>query len=156
MRRSLFSFLLLLSLSAAGQEGTPEPLYRNAFGGRFEFGYDSWVGVSWKHLYTRHHASELSVLFGDLVTVLNAEYHFNGRFKGVRSLQWIAGAGGALALYKVYDGPNDVFVRPILGIEAKVKGTALNIGVDWRPLFNVSGNGSSTAFRFSIPVRLAF
>jgi hypothetical protein len=156
MQRPLLLCLLLVSLSAAGQEASPAPLYRNAFGGRIEFGYDSWIGVSWKHLYTRHHASELSVLFGDLVTVLNAEYQFNGRFKGVQSLQWIAGAGGVLALYKVYDGPNDVFIRPILGIETKVKGTALNIGVDWRPLIHHSGNGSSTAFRFSIPVRLAF
>jgi hypothetical protein len=156
MRRLLPAVFLLLSLSVAGQDSAPAPLYRNAFGGRFEFGYDSWIGVSWKHLYTRHHASELSVLFGDLVTVFNAEYQFNGRFTGVRSLQWVAGVGGVLALYKVYNGPNDVFVRPILGIETKVKGTALNLGLDWRPLFHLSGNGSSTAFRFSIPVRLAF
>jgi hypothetical protein len=156
MRRLLPAVFVLLSLSVAGQDSTPAPLYRNAIGGRFEFGYDSWIGFSWKHLYTAHHASEVAVLFGDLVTVFDAEYHYQGRFPGVHSLQWVAGVGGALALYKVYDSPNDLFIRPILGIDTRVKGTSLNLGLDWRPLFRVSGNARNTAFRFSIPVRLAF
>ncbi|TCJ19658.1 hypothetical protein EPD60_00620 [Flaviaesturariibacter flavus] len=149
----LFSGFICCAARADAQDAR---LYKNAYGGRFEFGYDSWVGVSWKHLYTAHHGTELSVLFGTLTTVLNAEYQFNGRFKGVHSLQWVAGVGGALALYKVYDNPNDVFIRPILGIETKVKGTALDLGLEWRPMFNVSGNATNTAYRFSIPVRLAF
>ncbi|WP_460567094.1 hypothetical protein [Flaviaesturariibacter terrae] len=150
-------FLLVLCFflygSAAAQKA---PMYRNAIGGRFEFGYDSWIGPSWKHLYTRHHATELAVLFGNLTTVLDAEYHYNGDFPGRTSLQWVAGISGALALYKYYNNANDFFLRPVLGIDVRFKGTPLNVGVDWRPMFRLTGRSSNTATRFSIPIRLAF
>ncbi|RYY89075.1 MAG: hypothetical protein EOO15_07160 [Chitinophagaceae bacterium] len=155
MRKALLSlFCLFVCSMASAQKGGR--MYRNAIGGRAEFGFGSWVGVSWKHLYTRHHATELNLMFGGLTTVLDAEYHFNGNFRGIQNLQWVLGAGAAVALYKYYDRPNDFFFRPVVGLDARLKGTPINIGVDWRPLVTVNGGSNSTYTRFGVPIRLAF
>ncbi|GAA4322861.1 hypothetical protein [Flaviaesturariibacter amylovorans] len=156
MRKTLFLFLVLLLAAAAPVAAQKTPLYRNAVGGRLEFGYGSWVGVSWKHLYTRHHASEVAVLFGYLTQVLAAEYHFNGDFRKDPNFQWVLGLGGAYARYKRNFGPDDFYLRPIAGVEARFKGTAINMGIEWRPMFQLTNGGSNTLTRFSIPIRIAF
>lgn len=149
----LLSALLLAQVPARAQK---TPMYRNAVGGRLEFGYGSWVGVSWKHLYTRHHATEVAVLFGYLTQVLAAEYHFNGDFANDPNFQWVLGVGGAYARYKRDFGPHDFYLRPILGVDARFKGTAINMGFEWRPMFQLTNGGGNTLTRFSIPFRIAF
>ncbi|RYY66971.1 MAG: hypothetical protein EOO12_02585 [Chitinophagaceae bacterium] len=147
-------FITLFSLTGAAQQDTR--MYRNAVGGRIEFGFGSWVGVSWKHLYTRHHATEVAVLFGNLTRVYDLEYHFNGNFPNSPNLQWVLGVGAAYATYKYFDTPEDFFLRPIIGIDARLKGTAINMGFDWRPLLHVSGEATTTRTRFSVPIRVTF
>ncbi|RYY94848.1 MAG: hypothetical protein EOO11_17055 [Chitinophagaceae bacterium] len=157
MRRSVFPLLLPVLLFSTVPAGAQKaPIYRNAVGGRLEFGYGSWVGVSWKHLYSRHHATELAVLFGYLTQVVASEYHFNGDFRKDANFQWVLGIGGAFARYKRDFAPNDFYLRPIIGVDARLPGTSINMGLDWRPMFRLTNGNSNTTVRFSIPVRIAF
>lgn len=153
--------ILVLSLAIAGpaaaqEAARPARMYRNALGGRIEFGFGSWVGVSWKHLYTRHHASEVNVLFGNLTRAYDLEYHYNGNFPNSPNLQWVLGVGAAYATYRYFERPADLFLRPVIGIDARLKGTSVNMGFDWRPLLTVQGETESTRTRFSVPIRFTF
>jgi hypothetical protein len=174
MLRKVFSVMVLAvailfatSEKANAQKGTS---YKNAMGMRLEFGsnYGTLVGVSGKHFFDEHSAGEFQALFGKRLTMLGAEYQYHGDIQNAAGLRWIAGAGAGVAFTKkssYYDyywghtyasgGATDFFLRPVMGMDYKVKDVPLNLTFDWRPVFSVTHGTDFEAARFGVGLRFA-
>ncbi|GAA4322871.1 hypothetical protein [Flaviaesturariibacter amylovorans] len=132
--------------------------YRNAAGARVEFGNDLvWAGASFKHRFTEHSALETSLLFGGDAIVPELGYvYMHPAFPGMRNFYANWGIGVAAPLY---DGKAEWLLRPSLGLEYRFPKTPLQLGIDWRPSYRLSGDDSYERFvfgRFSVPLRFVF
>ena len=145
---------LTLSLFMSNQsfaQKTSGTDYKTGIGIRLDLGTGgTFVGPAVKHYFSKTSAGEGSVLFGDGLTMIGAEYSYNGAIKGADGLKWNAGLGPQIALY---DGGSDVFIRPMAGLEFKVPEVPLSLGFDWRPVFQLTHDTDFEAGRFGIALR---
>ena len=157
-----------ISGKTAAQKGTS---YENAVGMRLEVGSDfgTQVGISGKHFFNTHSAGEAQVTFGSHLTMIGVEYQYHGDIPNAEGLKWVAGIGPGVAFsksYSVYDyywghyyaggGGTDFIIRPVAGLDYKVKNIPLNFSFDWRPPFVVTHGTSFTAARFGMAFRYTF
>ena len=81
---------------------------------------------------------------GFQLTILNEKYT---SFENTENLSWYVGYGGHMALWNeewkksnsMHKSGIAVGVDGILGLDYKIKGTPLNVSVDWQPSFNFVG-----------------
>lgn len=146
---------LVISHKANAQKGTN---YTNALGMRIDLGsdYGTYVGFSGKHFFNTHNAGEAMVLFGDHTTMLQVEYQYHGKIENAAGLRWYAGLGPGFAFASKYYGGTDVLIRPLIGLDYKIKDVPLNFSFDWRPAFVVTHGTDFNAARFGLAFRYAF
>ncbi|WP_411031770.1 hypothetical protein [Spongiimicrobium sp. 3-5] len=129
--------------------------YTTALGLGIDFGDgQTLVGPSVKHFFTEEHAGMGEVTFGDNVTFLTILYQYHGQFPNASGLTWFAGAGPSIAFF---DGSSDFFLRPVVGLDFKIRDVPLAFSFDWRPwIFFGDSNDSFEAARFGLGARYTF
>ncbi len=160
MKKFLFSALAIVVVSlvftstsygqkkASAATGTN---YTTGLGLRLDLGNGgTFVGPAVKHFFDATNAGEFSVLFGDHVTFIGAEYSYNGNIANAAGLKWNVGIGPQFELYK---GGSDVLLRPFAGLEFKVPQVPLDLGFDWRPAFVLTHGTDVEAGRFGLAFR---
>lgn len=142
--------LFTMNLSKANAQD-----YKTAAGLAIDFGDGAtWVGPHIKHFLNAKGAIEGDVLFGNSTTVLQALYLHHGAIQGARGLKWNVGVGPGVALY---DGGSTFLVRPNVGLDYKINGAPLGLGLDWRPAWGFFDGGNDfNAARFQIGFRYIF
>lgn len=121
----MFVFVSLSSFNVAAQE------YRASLG----LGIDlhegtTFVGPSGKYFFDQNNSGQLEIGFGDRITKIEALYLYHGQFDGADGLQWFAGAGPGIFMYK---GGSTFALRFSIGLEYKIPTVPLVFGFDWRP-----------------------
>ncbi|MCJ8497497.1 hypothetical protein MVI27_04415 [Chryseobacterium salipaludis] len=150
----------LLSTAALGVTmflGTTEAQaqsYRTGAGVLVDFGDGSTlVGPHVKHFFQPNHAGEFSVLFGDGVTMVQANYQYQQPFAGTNGLGWYVGLGPAIAFG---DGYTTFAPAAMIGLDFKIPGAPLDFSMDWRPRFFIGDNSDAAAGRFAAGFRFTF
>lgn len=145
MNKQLTLFLLVLATGIFSVRGQ---VYEGAAGLGIGFGDGSTLaGFSGKYFVAENHALQGELLFGN-ITGLNLLYAYHDIFSGTQTLQWFAG-GGIGALFG--SGDSDIGLRPLIGLDYKIKGVPLGFTFDWRPY--ISFDEGSEAGRFGIGIR---
>lgn len=158
-RNILFVALLTTAIFSVHQKAVAQKntgtSYTNAVGMRIEIGsdYGTFAGISAKHFFDKNNAGEFQALFGNDITLLEAEYQYHGDIQNAAGLRWYAGFGPGVA---IGGGTTDFLIRPLIGLDYKINQVPLNLGFDWRPAFVVTHGSDFNAARFGIALRYAF
>ena len=128
--------------------------YRTGAGLFIDFGDGSTlVGPHVKHFFTNQIAGQGLVLFGSGITALGADVSYNAIIPGAQGLSWNIGLGPQAWIGK----NNTIFaLRPAVGLEYKIPGAPLNIGLDWRPAWILTDDSDFEAGRFGLALRYTF
>lgn len=150
-----FLSLVLILIVFGMFESNAQTNYTTALGLGIDFGDgQTLVGPSVKHFFTNEHAGMAEVAFGDNVTFLTLLYEYHGGFPNASGLQWFAGAGPSIAFF---DGDTEFLLRPVVGLDFKIKDVPLAFSFDWRPwIFFGDNRDSFEAARFGLGFRYAF
>lgn len=147
----------LLQQNTIAQKKGEGSSYTNAAGMRIELGSDfgTLVGFSFKHFFSEHAAGEMQLLFGrNNSIILEPEIQYHGDIANAEGLKWYVGFGPGFAFAS--GGESDVLLRPMVGLDYKIKQVPLNFAFDWRPSFAVTHGSHFTPARFGIVLRYAF
>lgn len=128
--------------------------YKTGAGVLVDFGDGSTlVGPHVKHFFQPNHAGEFSVLFGDGVTLAQANYQYQQPFAGANGLGWYVGLGPGILFG---DGFTEFAPAAMLGLDFKIPNAPLNFSMDWRPRFIIGDNSDAEAGRFAAGFRFTF
>lgn len=128
--------------------------YKTGAGVLVDFGDGSTlVGPHVKHFFQPNHAGEFSVLFGDGITLAQANYHYQQAFSGASGLGWYVGLGPGIIFG---DGFTEFAPAAMLGLDFKIPGAPLDFSMDWRPRFIIGDNSDAEAGRFAAGFRFTF
>jgi hypothetical protein len=117
--------------------------------------YNTGVGLRlgfWNGLTVKHFISQRSALEGLLLTRMSG-FEITGLFEvhnnafDVERLNWYYGGGAHIGFWNgkntSWDDPDgnytSIGIDGIIGIEYNFKDVPINIGLDWKPIFNLSG-----------------
>ncbi len=155
MKKIFFLFLLFLSLNAVAQD------YKTGIGLRGGLSN----GLTVKHFISKNAAIEgilTSRWRGFAITGL---YEMHYQAFNVKRLNWYFGGGAHIGTWRGYDGhpwfKDDVSytvfgLDGILGIEYNIAEIPINIGVDWKPVFNLTGYNGFLGDELALSVRYIF
>ncbi len=153
MKNIIYLFLTGLTLCFASKTFA-QSSYKTAIGLGIDFGDGSTiVGPSIKHFFSEHSAVEAEVLFSSYFTVVGAFYQYNHSFKEAKELKWYLGAGPQILLN---DRGAGFAIRPMAGLDYKIKTLPLNFTFDWRPIIIIGSFPEFGAARFGLGVRYAY
>ncbi|MDP3467078.1 MAG: hypothetical protein Q8S11_02010 [Daejeonella sp.] len=129
--------------------------YKTSLGLGIDFGTGpAWVGPSVKHFFNKNAAIQGDVLFGGNSTLIQAFYQHHFPVKEASNLNFYVGGGPGIELYGY---GSTVLLRPMTGLEHKLKETSLTFNFDWRPtLFLYDGVNEIEPARFGIGIRYSF
>jgi len=160
MKKYLSGFMIALFLMMAGhsvyaQKAAGGSDYTNALGLGIDFGDgQTLVGISGKDFFTANHVGEADVLCGDRYTIIQALYEYHKQIENAEGLKWYAGIGPGFGLGKGY---STFLIRPIGGLDYKLRNVPLNFSFDWRPILQFDkGDSDFAAARFGLGFRFAF
>ena len=155
MRKLLFTFITGAALLAVSANSVKAQDYKTAAGLAIDFGDGSTlVGPHIKHFFNANGAIEGDVLFGRGATFIQALYLYHGDIKGANGLRWNVGVGPGVA---IGDNNTNFLVRPNAGLDYKISGAPLGIGLDWRPAWQFFDGGNDfNAARFQLGFRYIF
>ncbi|GAA4327972.1 hypothetical protein GCM10023149_31760 [Mucilaginibacter gynuensis] len=152
MKKLILLAILTVALSTTNtfaQSG-----YKTALGLGIDFGDGSTlVGPSVKHFFNSHDVIQGDVLFGGDATWIGGFYQYHQSFKEASELRWYLGVGPQVALY---DGGSTFFLRPIGGLDYKIKTAPVSITFDWRPAIQLSDGSDFEPARFGLGLRYTF
>ncbi|TWR25305.1 hypothetical protein FPZ42_11880 [Mucilaginibacter achroorhodeus] len=111
------------------------------------------VGPALRHAFTRNDYGQAELTFGGDRTYLAAYYQYQGRIRNSGGLDWYLGIGPQLGFGH---GNTDFYIRPMAGLDYKLRGAPLDLSFDWRPAFYVGDNSDFTAARFGLGFRFVF
>lgn len=112
------------------------------------------VGPHVKHFFSGNSAGELSVLFGNNSTTLQALYQYNKSISGAQGLMWYVGVGPAISFG---DGDSVFSLVPTAGLDYKISGAPIDLSFDWRPRIGFyDGDSDFVAGRFGLGLRFTF
>lgn len=119
------------------------------------------LGVSFKGFVNSNSAFE--VIGGQWYNSLNITglYEYHMPISGVEGLQWFVGGGadvtiwGALGYYGQYSGAA-VAIDGIVGLDYKINPIPLNLSLDWKPAFYLTGINRFYGTGVALSVRYTF
>lgn len=139
MKSNFFLVLILsisLSISAFAQKHTGTA-YKTSLGVKFYPG-----GITFKQALSKGASVEAIGYFwnGNRITGL---YEMHYKIEGLGGLRWYFGPGVHVSLYDKshYSGNAYFGVDGVIGLDWKVKGTPINLSLDWQPSFEL-GEGA--------------
>lgn len=137
--------------------------YHTAIGARV--GY--FNGLTIKHFISGNNAIEGIASFRWRGFVLTGLYEWQKPVKGLRNLDYYIGLGGHVGFwdnkhYYWYDndrGPGNFTVLGvdfIAGLEYNFTEVPFNVGLDWKPAFNLIGDSHWWGYGIALSIRYAF
>ena len=151
MKKTLLTLVLAVSILAIanGQD------YKTGIGLRG----GPYMGLTVKHFLNEKHAVEglLQTRYSGFDVTALYEFH-NAKAFDVDRLNWYYGFGGHLGSYNnaAYSLGAVVGIDGILGIEYNFSEAPLNIGLDWKPMFNLIGNTNFWGDGGALSIRYIF
>lgn len=147
----------MVSVVAQNSEEDHEPIvYQTAVGFYVDLGKETNLyGIQIKQFLSWEHALNGQVLVGDKTLVLGLDYSFNGMVPMhllYRNLSWYAGAGGEVTFAKGEDN-NAFAIRPLLGLEYKMKKQPLVFHVELKPKWTFGSTGDFELSNFGLGLR---
>lgn len=137
----------------AGSQQISAQIYNTAAGLSIDFGDGiTLAGPMVKHFFNSHNAGQAELVFGNGVSVLQAIYSYNSGISGASGLNWMVGAGGALAFGS---GNTELGIRPMAGLEYKITNVPLSLSLEWRPALWIT-EGDSDMGRFGMGFKFTF
>lgn len=134
---ALFSATLLFSSTS----GVKAQDYKNAVGVGLEFGYgQAFGGPTYKHFFNARSAFQGEVLLTGGGAMMQAFYQYHLPIKNASGLRVYFGGGPGL--YVVPGLASFFSLRPMAGLDYKVKQTPLTLNLDWRPVLLVEDDFS--------------
>ncbi|GAA4308617.1 hypothetical protein GCM10023143_16090 [Compostibacter hankyongensis] len=128
--------------------------YRTGLGLGVDFGDGAtMVGISGKHFFTDHNVGEANLMFFNGGAGINVLYEYHSDITGAAGLKWYAGLGPELLFGKHY---TDFDIRPLIGLDYKIRAAPFALSFDWRPLFSLTHGTDFLAARFGLGIRYAF
>lgn len=145
------SSILLFSTSAQAQKAP----YKMGAGLLIDVGDGATiVGPHIKNFFTANHGGEAALLFGDDLTVLQAQYQYHQGIANADGLQWYIGAGPS---FLFSDSDTDISLVSSLGLDYKIPKAPLSLSFDWRPrMVFYENNSDFMPGRFGIGFRYVF
>jgi hypothetical protein len=143
----LLSLMAIISITSVNAQN-----YTTAAGLHIDFGSGgTYVGPSIKHFFTENSAAEAEVVFGNSVVFITALYQYHGDIPDASGLQYYFGAGPSVG----FGNSNSAFyIRPVGGLDYKIKDAPIALNFDWRPSIYIGNNGDGfTAARFGLGLR---
>lgn len=146
---AILAILFSLSTNVHAQD------YKTSLGLGIDFGTGpAWVGPSVKHFFNKNAAIQGEVLFGGNSTLIQAFYQHHFPVKEASNLNFYVGGGPGIELYGY---GSTVLLRPMAGLEHKLKEAPLTFNFEWRPtLFLYDGVNEIEPARFGIGIRYSF
>ncbi|WP_207420298.1 hypothetical protein [Desertivirga brevis] len=143
----LFSLTALLSVTGAKAQD-----YKTAVGLSIDFGTGATlVGPSIKHFFNPADAVNAEIIFGGNSTLIQGFYQHHWPLKDAQGLKFYLGGGPGVNLY---EGGSTFILRPMAGLEYKIKDAPIALNFDWRPgLFLYDGGSEFEAGRFGIGIK---
>ncbi|RYE33839.1 MAG: hypothetical protein EOP42_07995 [Sphingobacteriaceae bacterium] len=154
MNRTIYVLITVLAFCFATSRTFSQSSYKTAVGLGIDVGDGSTiVGPSIKHFFNEHSAFEAEVLFGNHYATVGAYYQYNRSFKEAKELKWYLGIGPDILI----NNRGAAFaLRPMAGLDYKIKTLPLSLTFDWRPYFFIDEGVYIATARFGLGVRYAF
>jgi len=101
------------------------------------------AGVTVKHFMSPHNALEGIVGFWYGGINITGLYEYHSPIKGVNGLQWFIGIGADFTSWNYY-GYNgaSIGIDGIIGLDYKINSVPIDLSLDWKPAFYVTGVSS--------------
>jgi len=113
------------------------------------------VGPHIKNFFTANHGGEGAVLFGNDLTVLQAQYQYHQQVTNANGLQWYLGVGPSFIFGDNSD--TEVSLVSSLGLDYKITNAPLSLSFDWRPrMMFYDGDSDFLPGRFGLGFRFVF
>jgi hypothetical protein len=162
--KKLFTFLTCLALFASTSTKVNAQNYKTGLGLGIDFGDGrTLVGPSLRHHFNSNTAGQVEVLFGGHTTVIQGFLQYNAPVTGAAGLDWYLGGGPKIQIYdknRYFFGDDNntaVYLVPMVGLDYKLSGAPLAVGLDWRPSIYLGDNGFPTEVgRFGLAFRYIF
>lgn len=153
MKKLIILPLLAVTFLFFGNQAKAQT-YQNSVGLNIDFGDGSTlVGPAIKHFFNKHDAIQGELMFGNSATFIGGTYQYNAPVEGAKGLNWYLGAG---AMAGFGNGDSAFYIRPVAGLDYKLKDVPFDLAFDWRPTFQVSDGSEFTAARFGLGLRFTF
>ncbi|MGH2642968.1 MAG: hypothetical protein ACRDE2_03390 [Chitinophagaceae bacterium] len=157
MKKTILLFAMVISISittASAQSNTSgNPDYKTGLGLRLGYPY----GVTIKHFISQQGALEgiLGFWYGGFNFTGLYEYHMD--IKSAPGLKWFVGGGADFTSWNFagYHGAA-VGIDGIIGLDYKINSAPIDLSLDWKPSFYVSGVSGLYAGGGAISVRYTF
>ncbi|SOD17972.1 hypothetical protein [Pedobacter xixiisoli] len=155
MKKLLFTLIAGAALFTINLSKANAQDYKTAAGLAIDFGDGrTLVGPHIKHFINANGALEGDILFADGATFIQGLYLYHGDIKGAQGLRWNLGAGPGVA---IGNNNTNFLIRPNAGLDYKISGAPLGLGLDWRPAWQFFDGGNNfEAARFQIGFRYIF
>lgn len=144
--------MLVCFAVVAGLVSANAQSYKTGIGLGFDFGEGlTFVGPTVKHFFNDKNALEGDVLFANGATMVTGLYQYHGNIADAGGLKYYIGGGPSLQF-----GGNNTFValRPVGGLDYKVKNAPIALNFDWRPaLWFYSGSTDFAPGRFGMGIK---
>lgn len=130
--------------------------YKTAAGLLIDVGDGSTlVGPHIKNFFSPNHGGEGALLFGNNLTVLQAQYQYHQQIANAEGLQWYLGAGPSFLFSDNSD--TEVSLVSSFGLDYKISNAPLSLSFDWRPrIVFYDGDSDFLPGRFGIGFRFVF
>jgi hypothetical protein len=154
LKKRLFRLFTLAFLFTLGSKAYAQD-YKTSLGLGIDFGTGAtMVGPSVKHFFNPASALQAEILFGGNSTLIQAFYQHHFPVKGATGLNFYVGGGPGVNLY---DGGSTFVIRPMTGLEYKIREAPIAFNFDWRPgLFLYDGGSDFEPARFGIGMKYTF
>ena len=141
MKKILFTFSILLSISSYAQE-ILSTQYQTAIGAKVSSG----VALSYKHFVNDNQAIEAQSMFFNQGIRLIGMYQFHFyNIEGLNGLAWYIGPGAHVGFWtpkykKEYGSFIDIGIDGVVGLDYKIPSLPINLSLDWQPSFGLIGD----------------
>ncbi|MVN21129.1 hypothetical protein [Mucilaginibacter arboris] len=155
MKKPLLLITLILIVFVPNSKLFAQSTYKTAVGLGIDFGNGgATVGPTIKHFFNDKNALQGEILLGDGYFSLGAFYQYHQSFKEAPELKWYLGVGPQVFL----DGDaNAAFaLRPMAGLDYKIKTLPLSVNIDFRPIVFISDGLEFEAARFGFGLKYVF
>ena len=127
---------------------------KNSVGLGLDFGAGStFVGPTYKHFFNAKSAFQGEVLFASGSALIQAFYQYHLPIKEAAGLQFYIGGGPGFLV----SGGSAFLLRPMTGLDYKLKQTPLSVNLDWRPvMIFVDEVSDFEPVRFGLGVKYTF
>jgi hypothetical protein len=129
--------------------------YKSSLGLGIDFGSGAtFVGPSYKHFFNARSAFQGEVLFASGSSLIQAFYQYHLPIKEAPELKFYFGGGVG---FNIVQGGSAFLLRPVSGLDYKLKQAPLVLNFDWRPvLILVDEVSAFEPARFGLGLKYSF